>query len=68
MSSFFRLRFPVARGKKEDTPLAESDIIRQIRPMECLLFFRLRFPVARGKKEDIPLAESDIIRQFRPME
>ena len=31
--------FPVARRKKEDIPLAESDIKCNFRPMECLLFF-----------------------------
>ena len=39
MPSFFRLRFPVARGKKEDIPLAESDIIRQISANGMSSFF-----------------------------
>ena len=30
---------PPMRRKKEDIPLAESDVIRHFRPMECLLFF-----------------------------
>ena len=37
------------KPKKEDIPLDESDVIRHLRPMECLLFFflskcRLRYP------------------------
>ena len=31
--------FHFARSKKEDIPLAENDVKRHFRPMECLLFF-----------------------------
>ena len=38
-TKYTRGTLPVARRKKEDIPLAESDVIRHFRSMECLLFF-----------------------------
>ena len=37
LDGFLRALLVTGR-KKEDIPLAESDVLRQFRPMECLLF------------------------------
>ena len=39
MSSFFPLATGNLRRKKEGNPLADIDVLRHFRPMECLLFF-----------------------------